>query len=182
MLSIEPYIDADFGKAQQTPAIIKAASQIPTKKEITSYADLQGEMVYVQPGNDPFNNAVSFSSHDKQRYEMAEMMPDGFDDTFCQRQALLDQNPRDDNALLAPRRDEIEEYLDATSDLRRRQILSQPTGNRHLGTRSLLWPPLDDLEDCDDGRTSYATYTSGSDFDQHAQEACKRSTMASVFQ
>ena len=174
MISMEPYDEADFGPitSEVTPAHKPAAR---------TYADLQGEMVYVRSGDDPFNNAVSFGQDEDERYAMAEIMPEGFNDTEADRERALDANPKDDNALLAPRREEIEEYIDATQDLRRRQAQSQPSGRRHLGAQSLLWPPLGDVEENDDGKTSYADYGAQDLFDAQAQAAQRRSLAASVF-
>jgi len=175
---MEPYDEEDFGvpSCAPVPPVREAAC---TRSPPRTYADLQGEMVYVRPGADPFNNAVSFTQGEDQRYAMAEIMPDGFDDTDAERQSALEANPKDDNALLAPRRGEIEEFLDASQDLRRRQAQSQPTGRRQLGAQSLLWPPMGDL---DDDRTSYADYKAQNRFDEQAQAAQRRSLAASIFQ
>jgi|SanBayMetagenome_1026888.scaffolds.fasta_scaffold02728_4 hypothetical protein len=175
-ISMEPYDEADFRPI--TPEVTS------TKKPAARrYADLQGEMVYVRSGDDPFNNAVSFGQDEDERYALAEMMPEGFDDTDADRERALESNPKDDNALLAPRREELDEFIDATQDLRRRQAQSHPTGRRHLGAQSLLWPPLgDDVEEKDDGRTSYADYEAQDRFDAQTQAAQRRSLAASVFQ
>jgi hypothetical protein len=178
MISVDAYDEADFGG---TAAATVDRPSDPTP-EPTTFAQLQGDMVFVEAGKDPFHNAVSYSSRDEQRYAMAEVMPDGFNDTALERQRQMDRNPKDDNALLAPRRDEIEDYLQASHEQRQRQKLSQPTNARRLGARSLLWPQMGETESSSDGRTSYADYGNDADaFDHHAQAALRRSHVAEVF-
>ena len=152
-----------------------------------SFADLQGKMTFVQASDDPFNNAVSFSSASQHRYTAAEVMPDGYDDTEEDRLRMLDINPKDDNVLLAPRREEIDEFLDASSDLFRRQKTIGSSNTRRLGSRSMLWPALDEA-DYDQGdapaqhvpRRSYANYTAEMEFDQRAEEAICRGRLSNV--
>ena len=153
--------------------------------EPRTFADLQGRMTFVQASNCPFNNAVSFSSTAQQRYAAAEVMPDGYDDSEAERRQLLALNPKDDNALLAPRREEIDEYIDASADLFRRQQTVASSNTRRLGARSTLWPALDEEDYGDDSdatahktekRRSYANYSSCVEFDKRAEEAMSRAS------
>ena len=182
MITTEPMDDDDdyFGG---TDAASSAAPRPAPSEETAprSFADLQGKMTFVQAGSDPFNNAVSFSSANRHRYEAAEVMPSGYDDTEDERKQQLDLNPKDDNALLAPRREEIEEFLEASSDLFRRRVAVASSNTQRLGARSTLWPALPDEDYEEDGAsreppTSYSNYGASTTFDRRAEEAMRRGT------
>jgi hypothetical protein len=157
----------------------RPSSNRPAEKEGPSrFADLQGKLKFVQAGDDPFNNAVDFSSMAQERQEAAEIMPDGFDDTLEARNTALQNDPKCDNLLLAPVREEIEEFLEASHDLFTRQQALPPTGARRLGIRSHWWPALaeEDYEQDDSQpppvpRTSYADFYRGVEFDKRVERA-----------
>jgi hypothetical protein len=142
-------------------------------KDPSRFSDLQGELVYIKAGADPYNNAVNYSNMTEQRYDIAGIMPDGFDDTIGDRNAEMKKDPKNDAAWIAPRKEELEEYLDASSSQMDRQKMALPTNNRRLGTRSLFWPPPD-LEE-DKNRKSYAQYASSASFDEQADKALQKS-------
>jgi hypothetical protein len=158
-------------------------SHPPSDEGPRTFAELQGKMTFVQASDDPFNNAVSFSSTERHRRDAAEVMPDGYNDTEADRLRLLDLNPKDDNALLAPRGEEINEFLEASSDLFRRKTMVASTNTRRLGVRSMLWPALDEADYHPDGdggggarepKRSYANYGTEMEFDRRAEEAMCR--------
>ena len=149
-----------------------------------TFAELQGKMVFVQASQDPFNCAVSFSSAKDHRSAAAELMPDGYDDTAQDRATLLKQNPKDENAEYAPRREEIDEFYEASADLCRRQRSVASSNMKPLGARSILWPALDEADYDSEGayataaattpKRSYANYGDTVTFDRRAEEAMYR--------
>lgn len=159
----------------------KSAAPPQQNTQPQSYADLQrAKMVFVPAPEDAWNDAVSFGGDVDARFAAADLMPDGYDDTKEQREKALAANPKDDNALLAPRREEIEEFLEASAIVHRQQKMQAPTGYRSVGARSHIWPEID--PDQQDSRTSYANYHDERSLSDQREAALRRSRVAAAFE
>lgn len=134
------------------------------------YCTSQGNMVFVEPGSDEFNNAVFYSQVSKENHEEARRMPDGFYDTPEARSEQLKQNPRDDVALFAPMQKNLDDIDEAVLNSRQKFVVSN--NYKRLGSRSLLWPPPLDTSP---NATSYGNlYNEEVDFQQRADMASRR--------
>jgi hypothetical protein len=80
--------------------------------------------------------------------DTSNLMPSGFYDSAASRDNEVNENPRDDVALFAPIKEDLDN-LDEAALSSRQRFVAENTGKR-LGARSLFWPPPNTA-----GATSY---------------------------
>ncbi len=139
-LSVSAFDESNFN--EQATAVARSSGD-----GLGTYAQMNANLQYSKAGDDPFNDAHSFCAQADEKFKAAEVMPVGYFDTQEDRDRALEENPRDDGALLAPRHEDFEDFFEAGPlSLARTKALSRPLEERETPHGCFFRPPIKEEE------------------------------------